>query len=316
MTTMDKTRLALRTLDQRLGESWERAELEKGPKFPKCKVRMDRLVVTTAGFYPDVAAAIPQFVHRRKHFLKRRRPEDVLPYARVAELESRTSIERMFALTEPQLRGVAPCKITLIAKDRTGLKAKDVRLVLGPLPDVKVAMLELAWDFRRGSGIDGAYIRRHGVFGKSRQRNVAVVHCYDSWGSRKSVFIRSYYKETIHAHRLELQFNRGFLRRHKIQEIDDFWRLANSIPIHQILFAELNELKLISWLRNRGYRVKEVLSVMRKVIDEEGNLLAQCRVLRREAGLQNLHRFLARLPTNELVKLAVRTWVKQWPREA
>lgn len=51
-----------------------------------------------------VRKELPQFVCRRNHYLKRKKPEDVLSYARIAELVSKTSIEKMFVLTEPKKR--------------------------------------------------------------------------------------------------------------------------------------------------------------------------------------------------------------------
>ena len=313
MAPKDKMQRAAQCLNRRLGVDWERAELEKGPKFPRCRVRLDRLVVTTGGFHADVRSAIPQFICRKKHFLRRARPEDVLPYARLTEFVSETSIEQMFVLTEPQLLRVKPCKITMIAKDTTGLNAKDVLSVLNTLPDVRVVTLELAFDFRRASGIDGSYVRRHAVFGKARQRGVGLWFGYDNWGCRTGrKLIRSYYKTQIRAHRLELQLNGPFQERHGIVGLFDFWRLAKTVPIKQILFAQLNELKVIAWLRNNGCSAAEVLRVMQRVYGFEENLLAQCRVLRRKGGIKNVNRFLVPLATNELVKESLRTWIKRW----
>jgi hypothetical protein len=73
--------------------------------------------------------------------------------------------------------------------------SEDVLSVLGLLPDARVVLVELAFDFGPRSGVTGAYVRRHALFGKSRPKNVASFRGYDSWGTRKGAkFVRSYYK--------------------------------------------------------------------------------------------------------------------------
>ena len=90
---------------------------------------------------------------------------------------------------------MAEFKLTMFARDKTGLEPEDVKAVERLLLDVEVVSLELAFDFGFSSGVDGAYVRRHGLFGKSRLKTVAFLECYDAWGTRKGAkFVRSYLK--------------------------------------------------------------------------------------------------------------------------
>jgi len=51
---------------------------------------------------------------------------------------------------------------------------------------------------------------------------------------------------------------------------------------------------------------------MERVMDAEGDLQAQCVVLRKRGELKNIRRMLVPLNTNELVTKALKKWAKQW----
>lgn len=195
MSAEHKRHLALICLDRHLGLSWEHSQLSKAKGRPQCEAGLDRLVVTASGIAEDLILKLPGFRRVKKHFLRPKHPKHFLTYSRKTTFESTTSIRQMIVLSERRMRRLAYCKVTLIAGDETGLLREDVLSVLGLLPDARVAMVELAFDFGTGSGVTGAYVRRHALFGKSRPKNVASIRGYDSWGTRKGAkFVRSYYK--------------------------------------------------------------------------------------------------------------------------
>jgi hypothetical protein len=195
MNFSEKMRAARGCLDMRLGISSERDGLAKAKDRSDCRVRLDRIGVTTSGISEDLILKSRKFRRVNKHFVWRKYPQQFLPYDRVSKFTSRTSICEMHVLTGRQMKRLAQCKITMIARDQTGLQPRDVMAVLDLLPDVRLVMVEIAFDFGFNSGVDGAYVRRHGLFGKSRHSQVASHRCYDSWGSRKGAkFVRSYYK--------------------------------------------------------------------------------------------------------------------------
>ncbi len=202
--------LALSSLDRRLGLSWERAGLAKARNTPVCVVRLDRLEFTATGIAKKQILDIPGFRSGNNHFVRRKGPENFLPYRRVANFESDTSIRKMDVLYEPTAPWIAPFKVTLISHDKTGLQPGDALSILELLPGAKVIRIEVAFDFGYSAGVDGAWVRSHSLFSKARRNQVGIRRSWDAWGSRRGAkFVRSYYKKELKIHRLELQLNRN-----------------------------------------------------------------------------------------------------------
>jgi hypothetical protein len=176
---------ALRTLRRRLNPKVNRADRLPLTGQPLCQTRLDRLGITSSEVLVDAILQLPGFRRNRSHWLKRRKPKDFLPYRRVTSITSGTSIFELVILSERQSPRLPQYRITMIADDIQGLRFEDVRSVLELLPNARLVLVELAWDFSTGSRVDGAFIRAQGLFGKSRKRRVAEIRGYDSWGSRK-----------------------------------------------------------------------------------------------------------------------------------
>jgi hypothetical protein len=115
-------------------------------------------------------------------------------------------------------------------------------------------------------------------------------------------------------HRVELQLNRKFLVRHGINGTSDFRRLVKILPVHHIFFAELDETKVRHHLRCAGHSAHAVNRIMERVRDCEGDLHAQCSVLRKAGRLINVRRVLIPLRQNDLVLRALKKWAAQWSR--
>lgn len=295
--------------------SWERAQLAAARRRPDCEVRLDRLGVTASGISEGLVLAIPGFRRERKHLVRPKHPREFRAYGRMTKFTSTSSVRQMTALTERRLPTIAECKVTMIARDETGLQPKDAFAVLELLPDVKLVMVELAFDFGSSSGVDGAYVRKHALFGKSRRNQISAHRCYDTWGTRRGAkFIRSYYKGEIGVHRVELQLNRRFLRRHGIKDVFDFHRLVEVLPVRHLLLAKLDEGRVRQQLKNAGHTVSECRRIMERVRESEGDLLAQFGVSRKRGGLRNVRRLLVPMEANELVGKALRRWARQWPK--
>jgi len=113
-------------------------------------------------------------------------------------------------------------------------------------------------------------------------------------------------------HRVELQMNPKFLTRDGINDTSDFHRLVKILPVRHIFFAELDEGKVRQHLRYAGHSAQEVGRIMERVKEHEGDLYAQCSVLRKRGRLINVRRALAPLGTNNLVVRALKKWSKQW----
>ena len=113
---------------------------------------------------------------------------------------------------------------------------------------------------------------------------------------------------------MELQLNPRFLVPHGINDTSDFHRLVKILPVNHMFFVRLDEGKVRQHLRYAGHRRDEIRRIMEAVKDHEGDLFAQCLVLRRRGRLVNVRRALVPLRTNDLFVRALKTWAKQWPR--
>lgn len=308
---------ALASLDRRLGASWERSGLAKAKSTPACIVRADRLEVNASEIAKEQILDIPGFRSKGDHFLRRKNPKTFLPYRRVANYESKTSIRQLDVLYEPSGQWIAPLKVTLIPCDETGLLPGDVLSVLELLTGATIVRLEIAFDFAYQSGIDGEWARSYSLFGKAQRNQVGTLRGYDCWGSRKGAkLVRSYYKEELHVHRVELQLNRKFLHRYGIDDIFDFHRLTSVLPMNHIWFAEIDAEKMRHHLRMAGHWGREYRQILERVADGSGDLIAQCSVLRKRGRLKNVRRALIPRTENELVRDALKKWATQWPRVA
>jgi hypothetical protein len=86
-----------------------------------------------------------------------------------------------------------PYRLTLYADDRTGLSRDEVFSVLEVLPDFRMTMMELAFDFATHH-VNRKFVREHGLFGKSRP--VEPRGDTDYWGTRRgSKRVQAYVKE-------------------------------------------------------------------------------------------------------------------------
>lgn len=85
-----------------------------------------------------------------------------------------------------------PFRLTLYADDTTGLLPDEVFGVLEVLPDFRMTMLELAFDFAPEQ-MNRQFVRDHALFGKSRP--VASVNETDYYGTRRgSKRVQVYFK--------------------------------------------------------------------------------------------------------------------------
>ena len=102
------------------------------------------------------------------HFVK---PQTDIPtYARCRKYRSRTNDTKIFWQYQRRCPWLKPWKITLIADDRYGLTAGEVWSVVRHCQSYRILIVELALDFYVPPPVNDAFVRRHGIFGKSRRR--------------------------------------------------------------------------------------------------------------------------------------------------
>ncbi len=83
--------------------------------------------------------------------------------------QSTTDDTKVFWYYQRQRGWLRPWKVTMIADDERGLSAADVHVAMRHCKFPRILTVELALDFCP-STMDHDFVRRHGIFGKSRLR--------------------------------------------------------------------------------------------------------------------------------------------------
>ena len=284
-----------------------------------CHAGFDRTVLGCTTVYMAALLKLPDFHCVRSHLIWRKRPNQFLPYERIHVLKSTHDATQIWVYSEPGSSRLDAYRVHFFPDDQHSLRPEHffsvARLVEEP---PRVRLLEVAFDFSAESGIDGSFVRAHGIFGKCRPYCVGTRNGWDAWGSRAgSKFVRSYNKTEIHKHRLEPQLQSRFLQEHQLLLASDLPKLANILPAHHIFFARLSQSKLNAALQNAGLPARQIQRTLRIVGGlEKKSLLAALRFLRREVGLTNVHRLVEPLePENQLVRNALLKLADDWRRE-
>ena len=98
-------------------------------KPPHCKVQFDRTDVGCRGIDMDGLTKIPGFRRTRRHWIKKKRPEDFIPYGCITTFQSTTSAAQFWVYSEPQSRRLPRFKVTFIPEDKVGLGIAMLRPV-------------------------------------------------------------------------------------------------------------------------------------------------------------------------------------------
>jgi hypothetical protein len=280
----------------------------------QCLAILDMLVFSCESDPANALRGLRSFRVRRSNFPRHTAAESFRAYSRVQWFEHRSS--RMKILVESDRSGgwLAPFRVTLYADDITGLVADEVLAILEVLPRTRLALVEVALDFSPLSNVDRAFVRRHGVFGKTHRDTPTTNEAVDWWGTRNGAKrVKSYRKDVVGAHRVEFRVRLRFLKKSRIQNVYDLHRLASLLPHQHILFARLDEQRLIARLGHNGFSNERTLQILREVARRGADLDAQLIFLRRDIKLANTRRLLNPLPENQLVRDALREWAERWP---
>jgi hypothetical protein len=307
MTSKEIMLQARRTLERRRDAEEARLRAADDKNHADCMVRGDAIAIGCAHVEIKQLKKHPDWHCYEDHDLEREKPEDFLPYKHIARFESNKTGSLFWLYSERQGERLSNYRIQFYPEDKPGLQFEEISSVMENGKGVKIARFEVAIDCGRHTGIDSRFIRRHFVSGKCKANSA------NSWGRRNGTkFIRSYFKEEIGAHRLELQLNWRFLRTNKIDDIVDFRKLVQLLPEHHILFGEIDDVEVIKHLRKKWTATKAV-ELLKRVQSLEGNLLEQLAVLREAGHLKNTRRLLKVLPINQRITEALKEWAAKWP---
>jgi len=272
----------------------------------KCEVRLDRVGINAGATDRQSIRSLPGFRCVRSHFLR------TGAYQRVLELNNAETGTTILFYDRAMVPWVAKAKFMLIANDKTGLQPAELLAIFELVPDSRLFLVELAFDFDRKLGVTLAFVLAHALFGKSRFRARKPGILW--FGTRRSAkLVRAYWKPQIAAFRVELELHSSWLRTHAIRDLFDFSLLPSLIVPRHILFCRVNWDKVSS----RLLRVHPNHSLaVRNLFWQRFELHATLSFIRDELAFPNARRFLIPLATNRIVANALNVWAQKWPKHA
>ena len=271
----------------------------------KIVVRLDRVQLVSWAPQGRKPPLLKGFAITRDSFV--RSQTNIKTYARCRQYRSTTSDAKIYWQYERQKAWLKPWKVTMVADDKTGLSYEQIHNVLGRCRFYRFLIIEVAADFSPSTGVDREFVRRHGIFGKSRRANrrqKAILY----WGNRKSdKFVRCYYKEELASYRVELALHSKLLRREKISTLDDF----DGLPL--AIYPKHFQFVTVDWNRLQRHLVRERNSqhLMSGAQQRKSSLSRLRRYLRRH-GVTNFHRFLVPHTINKRMDRALTRWMSDF----
>jgi len=235
-------------------------------------------------------------------------PKDTpLIYGRVRRLKSLTSDMEIEWQYQRRVRWVKPWRITLVADDQAGIAPEEVARILGRCRHYRFVLVELAIDFECGLKVNREFVKRHGVFGKSRRRTDRGGKNQLRYGARKSgKLVRCYWKEKIKAFRVEVELHSQLLKKHQVKDVDYLSYVAQIVHPRHFRFVNIRWKALHRYLRRRGDVDADTI-IQGAHERAEVSLNNALKYLRRN-GVINTHRFLQQLRLNDSIDTALTTW--------
>ena len=203
----------------------------------------------------------------------------------------------------------------MIADDKTGLTGKEVRACGGHLRFEVITLVELAIDFGPDSIVDYDFVKRHGLFGKSRFRADRSGPDNIRYGERRSgKLVRCYFKAQVNGFRVELELHSTLLRKLQINEKNDLPNVVFRILPKHLLFVRFEFDSLHRYLLKRfgddeGARIFEIARKQAKTsIHETLKYL-------RSVGVLNAHRLVTPMKINQAIENAIMRWVLKFSQD-
>jgi hypothetical protein len=230
---------------------------------------------------------------------------DVATYGRVRTLINDDTGTRAFMLYERKLPRLPHLRVTIIPKDRPGLVYKEARIIADAIPDYRLNLVELAFDFDESAGIDKVFIEYHALFGKSRPAFDRQYPNATRLGTRQSrKLVRAYPKPEI-GFRVEVESHRALLQDAGIFHFEDLDRLP------AILFPKHFRFVKVAWSPLRAYLAKrypnstQFKSAIAQAKRHRRSIHLFLRFLRSELRVNNPHRLLSHSGKNGIIADAI-----------
>lgn len=228
-------------------------------------------------------------------------------YERVRKLKSEDCDAKADWEYRRKTKWVRPQRVTLIADDKLGLTPTQVYEFFRRCHWGRLLIVEIAVDFAPDTGVDYAFVRRHGAFGKSRRRRDLEHRGELRYGDRKAnKFVRVYDKEEVGAFRVELEIHSGLLRKLGIKKLQELGDTAFEIFPKHIRFVQFRWKVLRRYLTRR-FGALQGGTIFETTRRKAKSLHAAMRFLRKK-GVHNPHRFVRSMRINEAVEEALIEW--------
>lgn len=282
-----------------------------------CVAILDRLRFVCDRNPVTLFRELPGFRAGRSVFPQRQQPSSFMPYAHVRWFESTASSMKFYVESQQQTGWLTPCSVTLIADDRTGLLPEEVLPIVNAMRRSRLTMVELALDFSPLTNVSRSFVLRHGAFGKLHRDLKTRNQIGHWWGARNGPKrVKSYFKDEVGGHRVELMMRSRFLSRYEIMSVYDLHRFASLLPRHHVWFVRFDENRLIERLRRNRFSARKTIEIVRQVRTERRDLSAVLSYVRQDLGLKNTRRLMTPLKANELVVVALQEWAAKWTNAA
>jgi hypothetical protein len=277
-----------------------------------CTVKLDRLQFICAEFPELLWELLGQdFKTEYDRWVRPRKGKEPT-YARVRRHRSRYS-DALLDVEYSRCHGWLPqLKCTAVADDRTGITYKDLLHVLTRFNNALFTMAEVALDFRPRSGVDRAFVKRHGVFGKSRfwvdKRFPQTLY----YGTRKAEkLVRCYRKPP---YRVELELHSRWMRKWRIDdEIEELIQhIADDLCRAHVRFVQFDWRALAAHLSRLGVHSERIL---KEAEARARSIHELVEYLKGSVRLHNPHRFLKDLEINGAIQKALRRWASTFSFE-
>jgi hypothetical protein len=268
-------------------------------------VKLDRAIFLAELSGRERPPQFPGFKRLRDWFV--RSQTNARTYRRVAEHANPHSGTRLFIQYGTELPGLAPFKGTIIPQDDQVLSREEIQQVVGQFSAYRLLLLEVAFNFPPASGIDLDFVRRFGLFGKSRPNPLRLLEHGALYGSRKgSKLIRAYNKIELDVLRVEVEVHSAWLRHFGIATLRDIRKVPESLFPKHIRFVNVNWSALSRHLSRRGLSSAHI---MQQAKHRSDSIHAVMEFLR-NSGVHNPHRFLLTVaPSREIFK-SLKNWAR------
>jgi len=281
-------------------ESKDKAESPETER--KCIVRLDRFafVCPREGFKSvGKPPRVPGFKTVDHKFVRRK--AKIKTWRQVLFLENPKTGTKLRIQYDRAHGFLKDMKVTVISQDLTGLLWPEIKVIGDAFSDFQISMVEIAFDFSPASGVDKRFVTRHGRFGKSHRVSMPQYPGSLRYGGRPSAkMVRCYWKEEVHAFRVELELHSRWLG---LPQTDCLLYLLN-VTDRDFRFVRVDWAALDLYLSKKGPRGKQIAAEARSKYTSLQRLLRYLRA----AGVNNPHLFLRTMRKDKLIREAIDAW--------